>query len=179
MGLGIRERIKLGASGKIITAFDMARTMAMGANWCNSARGFMFAVGCIQAQSCHTDRCPTGVSSQDPYRQSALFVDDKAERVFRFHESTLHALAEVIAAAGLDHPNQIRPHHLWRRVAANHIENFAQIYRPLAPGALLAGTDDPRFSTAWALARAESFAPAVDGYQVAPANVIREEAISA
>ena len=100
VGLNIRERIKIGASGKITAAFDLARTLAIGADWCNSARGFMFALGCIQSQNCHTDRCPTGVATQDPIRQRALVVPDKAERVFNFHRSTVEALAEVIAAAG-------------------------------------------------------------------------------
>ncbi|HEY0912667.1 MAG TPA: FMN-binding glutamate synthase family protein, partial [Bradyrhizobium sp.] len=106
VGLNIRERIKVGASGKITAAFDLARTLAIGADWCNAARGFMFALGCIQSQNCHTYRCPTGVATQDPVRQRALVVPDKAQRVFNFHRSTLEALAEVIAAAGLDHPSE-------------------------------------------------------------------------
>ena len=108
IGVNLRDRIKLGASGKIITAFDMARVMAMGADWCNSARGFMFAIGCIQAQACHTGKCPTGVTTQDPLRQRALVVPDKAQRVANFHRNTLHALAELLAAAGLTHPGQLR-----------------------------------------------------------------------
>ena len=159
VGTKLRASIRIGVAGKITSAFDIVRVMALGADWGNAARGFMFAVGCIQAQACHTDRCPTGVSSQDPYRQNALVVEDKAERVFRFHQSTLRALAEVIAAAGLDHPNQIQPQHVWRRVETNRLESFAQIYRPLEAGALLDGTDDPRFAGAWARARADSFAP--------------------
>src|SRR5690606_20424631 len=99
VGIGLREQIKLGASGKIISAFDLARTMALGADWCNSARGFMFAVGCIQAQACHTDQCPTGVTTQDPGRQTGLVVADKAQRVANFHANTLRALAELLAAA--------------------------------------------------------------------------------
>src|SRR3546814_9252512 len=73
-------------SGKIISAFDMARTLAFGADWCNAARGFMFALGCVQSRSCHTDRCPTGVATQDKARQRALVVPDKAERVRNFHQ---------------------------------------------------------------------------------------------
>ena len=111
VGLNIRERIKIGASGKITAAFDLARTLAIGADWCNAARGFMFALGCIQSQNCHTDRCPTGVATQDPIRQRALVVPDKAQRVFNFHRSTIEALAEVIAAAGLDHPSELQPWH--------------------------------------------------------------------
>jgi len=95
VGIGARQRLKIGAAGKIITAFDIVRAMALGADWCNAARGFMFAVGCIQSQSCHTDRCPTGVATQDPLRQRALVVPDKLERVYNFHRATLHELAEL------------------------------------------------------------------------------------
>src|SRR5260370_22060098 len=81
IGINARDRIKLGASGKIVSAFDIARAMALGADWCNAARGFMFALGCIQSQSCHTDRCPVGVATQDPTRQRALVVDGKCVRL--------------------------------------------------------------------------------------------------
>jgi len=160
VGIGARERIKVAASGKIASAFDMARIMALGADWCNAARGFMFALGCIQSQSCHTDRCPTGVATQDQLRQRALVVPDKAERVFNFHRSTVMALADVIAAAGLEHPRELLPRHFSKRVSPNRVESFDQIYRFLAPGELLSGTDDPRYKTAWPLAQAQSFAPA-------------------
>ena len=109
IGINVRDRIKLGAAGKIVSAFDIARAMALGADWCNSARGFMFALGCIQSLSCHTDRCPTGVSTQNRSRQRALIVADKSERVFNFHRATIESLAELVAAAGLDHPTQFRP----------------------------------------------------------------------
>ena len=99
VGINARDRIKLGAAGKIVSAFDVARVMALGADWCNSARGFMFALGCIQSQSCHTDRCPTGVATQDRARQRALVVADKSERVFNFHRATMELLAELVAAA--------------------------------------------------------------------------------
>ncbi len=159
VGIGLRQRIRLGASGKIVSAFDIARTMALGADWCNSARGFMFAIGCIQSQSCHTDRCPTGVATQDAVRQRALDVDDKSTRVARFHASTVHALAEVIAAAGLSHPNELQPRHFSKRIGPERVARFDQVYRFLTPGELLAGTDDPRYCDAWPAARAESFAP--------------------
>ena len=160
VGLNIRDRIKLAASGKITSAFDMARIMALGADWCNSARGFMFALGCIQSQSCHTDRCPTGVATQDQSRQRALVVPDKAERVYHFHRSTVMALADVIAAAGLEHPNELRPRHFSKRISPTRAESFDQIYRSLKSGELLEGTDDPRYKMAWPLAQASSFAPA-------------------
>ena len=97
-GAGLREKIKIGCAGKVVSAFDIARLMALGADWCNSARGFMFALGCLQAQTCHTGHCPTGVATQDSLRQQALVVPDKAERVYHFHQQTLHALQELVQA---------------------------------------------------------------------------------
>jgi len=160
VGIGARQRIKIGVSGKITNAFDIARAMALDADWCNSARGFMFALGCIQSLSCHTDRCPTGVTSQDPTRSRALYVPDKAERVYNFHRSTLHALAELTAAAGLDHPNDFRPAHFCRRVSTREVMTFADIYPRLAEGELLAGARDDRLREAWTMARADTFAAA-------------------
>ncbi|MEO0683402.1 MAG: FMN-binding glutamate synthase family protein, partial [Pseudomonadota bacterium] len=110
-GAGLRDRVRVGASGKLVTAFDLARVFAMGADWANSARGFMFAVGCIQAQACHTNACPTGVATQDKLRQRALDVGDKSVRVARFHANTLRALGDLAGAAGLNHPAELRPHH--------------------------------------------------------------------
>ena len=153
----MRGRIKLGASGKIISAFDIARVLALGADWCNSARGFMFALGCIQSQSCHTDRCPTGVSTQDPSRQRALVVPDKAERVYNFHRATIESLAELVAAAGLDHPTQFAPAHFSRRVSQHEVKSFAELYPPLSPGELLTGSSDKRYQMAWDMASAEDF----------------------
>jgi glutamate synthase domain-containing protein 2 len=160
IGAGLRERIKIGASGKITSAFDMARVMALGADWCNAARGFMFAVGCIQAQTCHTGRCPTGVATQDRSRQRAIVVGDKAQRVANFHRETVKALAELIAAAGLDHPCELRPHHFMRRAAPDRVVTFAEQYHFLKPGELLGDIGDRRFREAWAMARADSFSPA-------------------
>ena len=157
VGCGLREKIRVGAGGKVISAFDIARTMALGADWCNSARGFMFAIGCIQSQSCHTDRCPVGVATQDASRQRALVVPDKAERVRNFHAATLDALKELVAAAGLNHPSELKPYHVYRRVNAQHVLTYAELYPALEPGDLLAGTSDPRFKDAWRMASADSF----------------------
>ena len=159
IGIGLREKIKIGASGKITSAFDMAKIMALGADWCNAARGFMFAVGCIQAQSCHTGLCPTGVTSQDPARQRAIVVPDKAGRVANFHHNTLHALAELVAAAGLAHPEDLRPHHFQRRASSDKVISFAEQYEQLKSGQLLEDpASSPRFREAWALSSANSFA---------------------
>ena len=163
VGAGLRERIKIGASGKIITAFDIARTLALGADWCNSARGFMFALGCIQSQSCHTDHCPTGVATQDKLRQRALVVPDKTQRVAHFHQNTMKALAELIAAAGLTHPSQLKPHHIVRRISPNQVKLASALLPYLEPGQLLdpalLAKLPPVFGLYWPVAQAESFHP--------------------
>src|SRR5690606_25204843 len=160
VGIGLRDRIKLGASGKIISAFDMARIMALGADWCNSARGFMFAVGCIQAQVCHTGKCPTGVTTQDPKRQAGLVVSDKSTRVAGFHENTLKALAELLGAAGLKHPAELRPHHIARRISNGEVRVLAALFPDLEKCELLEGKFRLNiFRVGWPMAQAESFAP--------------------
>ncbi len=163
VGAGLRERIRIGASGKIITAFDIARTIALGADWCNSARGFMFALGCVQSQSCHTDRCPTGVATQDLQRQKALDVPDKTARVANFHQNTMKALAQLIAAAGLTHPSQLKPHHIVRRVSPNQVKLASALLPYLSPGELLDPAQlerlPPVFGLYWPIAQAESFHP--------------------
>jgi hypothetical protein len=117
----------------------------------------MFALGCIQSQSCHTDRCPTGVSTQDRSRQRALVVPDKAERVHNFQRATIQSLAELVAAAGLDHPTEFAPAHFSRRVSPHEVMSFQQLYPTLQPGELLAGTGDKRFEMPWAMASAKEF----------------------
>ncbi|HWI23439.1 MAG TPA: FMN-binding glutamate synthase family protein [Lysobacter sp.] len=158
VGLGLREKVKVGAAGKIVSAFDIARTMALGADWCNAARGFMFALGCIQSQSCHTDRCPTGVATQNPARWRHLDVPDKATRVHNFHENTLRALRDLLCAAGLLHPDELGPEHIVRRVSPVEVRSLAALYRFLEPGELLGRVPDHAvFKQFWAEARSDSF----------------------
>lgn len=160
VGAGLRNQVKIGASGKMISAFDIASTFALGADWVNSARGFMFAVGCIQAQSCHTNQCPVGVATQDKDRQKAIDVPSKAERVFNFHKNTLHALSEMIAAAGLHHPSDIKAHHLAQRMNDREIKNYAQIHFFLKENELLHSdlNDDENFYyRMWKMADANQF----------------------
>ncbi len=161
IGAGLRGRIKIGCAGKVISAFDIARLMALGADWCNSARGFMFALGCLQAQTCHTGHCPTGVSTQDPVRQKALVVGDKAQRVYNFHQQTLHALKEMVQAAGLQHPKDITADHIVRRGSDQKVQLLAQaILTQMPPGALLqedlSGLS-PIYGLYWPAASAQSF----------------------
>ena len=125
----------------------------------------MMALGCIQAQSCHTGNCPTGVTTQDPLRQQALVVPDKAERVRNFHRSTLHALQELVQAAGLAHPQQITAHHIVRRISDTEVRLLSNLVMQVAPGALLGSLDDQHtvFRTYWPLASASSFQPMAQG----------------
>jgi glutamate synthase domain-containing protein 2 len=158
VGAGLRSKVRLGCSGKITTAFDIARAMALGADWCNSARGFMFAVGCIQSLSCHTDACPTGVATQDPFRARALVVPDKITRVANYHRATLHCLAELVAAAGLDHPGAFHLDQFRRRVSETSVASFADLYPALEEGEFFRGARDPGLRLLWARANPEHFA---------------------
>jgi glutamate synthase domain-containing protein 2 len=160
VGLNLRERVRIGCAGKVVSAFDIARMMALGADWCNAARGFMFALGCIQAQHCHTGHCPTGVTTQDAERQRALHVPTKADRVLNFHQQTLLALKELVQAAGLDHPCELTAMHIVRRHSENSVKLLANLLPFVKPGALLAGQAPHQvFTTYWPMAQAESFAP--------------------
>lgn len=157
-GLGIRDDIRLIASGKIISAYDVVRTCALGADMCNSARGFMFALGCIMAQSCHTGHCPTGVSTQDKNRQQALVPAEKATRVYNFHRNTMDALAALLGAAGISHPIQVKPHHISKRMANGKISLLSDELDVVLPGALLEGElPGPLFKQFWETAKAEQF----------------------
>jgi len=158
VGIGLRDRIRVGAAGKITSAFDIARTMAMGADWCNAARGFMFSLGCIQSLSCHTDRCPTGIATQDPKRWHRLDTGDKSTRVFQYHENTIKALRDLLCAAGLEHPRQLGPEHILRRVSQTEVRSLAALYRFLDPGELLERMPEHAvFRSFWSAARSDSF----------------------
>jgi glutamate synthase domain-containing protein 2 len=158
VGAGLRDRIRVGAAGKIVSAFDIAAVLALGADWANAARGFMFALGCVQSISCDTNRCPTGIATQDKGREAALVVPDKAERVYQFHRLTLRALADILAAAGLDHPGGLKPHHLVRRVSATEIKGFDQLHMFLRPGELSEGVGGAGFyARSWRRASSVSF----------------------
>ncbi|MEO8923993.1 MAG: FMN-binding glutamate synthase family protein [Caldimonas sp.] len=158
VGLDLRKKIRLGCAGKVVSAFDIARMLALGADWCNAARGFMFALGCIQAQTCHTGSCPTGVTTQDPQRQKALNVPTKAERVYHFHQNTLMALKELVQAAGLGDPAEITASHIVRRNSEHGVKLLANLLPFVQPGELLSGqTNLQVFRTYWPMASATSF----------------------
>ena len=160
VGANLREKIHLGAAGKITSAFNIARTLAIGADWCNAARGYMFALGCIQSLSCHSGKCPSGVATQDPSRSARLDVADKSERVYHFHRNTVLALAHMLEAAGLKHPSELGPEHVIRRVSRYEVRSYSELFEFLEPGVLLDGRAELHlFKKYWAQARADSFVP--------------------
>ncbi len=157
VGTGLKPQIKLAGSGKVHSGAGLAMNHGLGADWSNAARGFMFALGCVQSMKCHTDMCPTGVTTQDPTRQRGLVVADKAPRVERFHAATLGALREIVVAMGLDDPWQIRPFHVHQRLNSARSNPTDRIYHFIEPGALLADPEATPYARYWAMARADSF----------------------
>ena len=160
-GAGIRGDIRIGAAGKVVSAFDVARALALGADWCNSARGFMFAIGCIQAQACHTNHCPVGVATQDPLRSRALDVSSKSERVARYHRNTMEALGEMTGSAGLHHPGDFMPQHLMVRLGDKEMAEGSDAYPYLPEGFLFSNEADigADYRKRWVRASAHSFKP--------------------
>jgi glutamate synthase domain-containing protein 2 len=142
-GFGIRNEMKLIASGKILSGFHMVRAMALGADTCNTARAMMMALGCIQALECNKNTCPTGVATQDPYYMNGLVVEDKKVRVANYHKNTVESFVELIGAAGIDHPDKINRTHVYRRVFMNMVKTYEEIYPTLPEGCLLEGGDIP------------------------------------
>jgi glutamate synthase domain-containing protein 2 len=142
-GFGIRDQMRLIASGKVLTGFHILRAMALGADTCNCARAMMMALGCIQALECNRNTCPTGVATQDPVLMSGLVVEDKKTRVANFHKNTVDSFVELMAAAGLDGPDKINRSHVYRRVFMNMVKTYEEIYPPVPEGCLLEGGDSP------------------------------------
>lgn len=159
VGTGLRKHVRLGASGKVYSAYAMAVNMALGADWCNAARAFMLSLGCVQTKKCHTDKCPTGVATQNQNRQRGLVVAEKAPRVANFHRHTLDHLAELIAAAGLDHPGELHPHHLFHRHDATRLVTLDKMYQFLEPESLLSDPDSTPYADWWRAADPDSFKP--------------------
>jgi len=158
-GACLRDKIRIGVAGKIVDGHDLAANLALGADWCNAARTFMFAIGCVQTKKCHTDHCPTGIATQDPWREAGLVVADKSPRVFNFHKNTIGALAQYVGAAGLKNPWQLRPHHLHVRMDGNQVKSADRIYEFISEGALLSAPEATIYARWWAMADADSFAP--------------------
>lgn len=157
VGTGLKERVRLGASGRIHSGAGMARAFALGADWCNAARAFMFSLGCVQSMKCHTGDCPTGVATQVGWRQKGLVVDDKAERVARFQKETLKALREIVVAMGYDSPWDLTQHDIYQRIDSARAGAIDEVYRFLKPGELLHAPEQTQYARSWRVARADTF----------------------
>jgi glutamate synthase domain-containing protein 2 len=156
LGSGLRLRIRLIAAGKVISAFHVIRLLALGADTINAARAMMFALGCIQSRSCNTDKCPTGVATQNPARYKALDIDLKGQRVYNYHKAMIENLVEVLAAAGLERLEDLRPHHIHHRVGGTMVKHYDQMYPPIPEGCLLNDSSVPDdWKDDWSNARSD------------------------
>ncbi|GMT48616.1 MAG: FMN-binding glutamate synthase family protein [bacterium] len=143
IGINKRDQIRIIASGKIFSAFHIARVIALGADTVNSARGMMLALGCIQSRSCNSDKCPTGIATQNPARYKALNIEDKSRRVANFHNATIKNVTELLGTSGLNGLDELMPHHINRRVNGTQIANYAELYPSIGPSCLMGHDDFP------------------------------------
>jgi len=156
-GFNIRQHIRIGASGKILTGFQILRAIALGADMCNSARAMMMALGCIQALECNKNTCPTGVATQDPQLMKGLVVDDKKSRVANFHKNTIESFVELMAASGINNPSKLNRHQINRRVFMNQVLTLEEIYPSVPIGAMLADNLPERYKMSYGSASADEF----------------------
>lgn len=157
VGTDLKKDVRIAVAGKQISAFAIASSMALGADWVNTARGFMFSLGCIQSLHCHTNTCPTGIATSDPGRQSGLHIPDKAERVYHFHKNTVKALMEVVGAAGCNHPSELTPRHIMHRVTPDETLTADLAYQFVRPGQLLSAAETTPIGYFWQQAQSSSF----------------------
>ena len=157
IGAGLRDRIRIIASAKVNTGFQIATKIALGADMFNAARAMMFAIGCIQALRCNSNHCPTGVATQDPQLVAGLHVGDKSTRVARYHKETVKSFFEVLGAAGFSKPSELKPWYIMRRVNGTEIRNYSEIYPAIEPGSLLASTVTGSLARAWEAASPDRF----------------------
>ncbi len=161
IGSNLRERVKIGVSGKIVSAFDIAHMCSLGADWVNMARPFMFAIGCIQCRSCHTGECPTGIATMDPMRYRAIDIEDRSERASNFHKNTLFVFKELLESVGVNHPSELSRRHIVRRLSESEIRLADQIYPKVENGELMKkgklNIADPRLNVYWNKVTANSF----------------------
>ncbi|NDS84307.1 FMN-binding glutamate synthase family protein, partial [Francisella tularensis subsp. holarctica] len=157
VGCGLRDEIRIIASSKVATGFDMVRLFAMGADTCNSARAMMLAIGCIQSRQCNNNTCPVGVATQNPRLEKALVVEDKMYRVYNFHKVTIQSCLEIIGAMGLISTDDVEPENLKKRISVNEIKSYADLYDFIPERCLVDGNIPASFARSWEKARADSF----------------------
>ena len=157
VGAGLRDQIRIIASGKVNTGFQIATKVALGADMCNAARAMLFAIGCIQALRCNTNRCPTGVATQNPDLVRGLHVGDKSTRVARFDRETVKSFFDVLGSAGFQEPRDLKPWFVMRRVNSGEVRSYHEIYPALEPGSLRNGSANGSMGRAWDAARPDRF----------------------
>jgi glutamate synthase domain-containing protein 2 len=158
VGTDLRDRIRIGASGKVATGNDIVKRLIQGADYTNSARAMMMAAGCIQSQRCHTNHCPVGVATQDPHRARALDVADKSDRVYRYQQATVNQAMRMMASMGVSDPSMLNPHMLRKRVSPSEQKSYAELYEWLTPAELL-NHAPAQWRSDWEHADPDSFAP--------------------
>ena len=130
---GLRDKLKLSASGKIVTGFHVVRALAMGADFCQSARAMMMSLGCIQALLCNTNTCPVGIATQDQKLIKGLDVGDKTVRVANYHKKTVDSFKEILLAAGITDKKELTRSHINHRVESNVIKTYEEMYPSSVP----------------------------------------------
>jgi glutamate synthase domain-containing protein 2 len=174
VGAGVRSQMRLISAGKIATGFHVVRQLALGADLTNSARGMMFALGCIQALKCNTNKCPVGVATQDPSLVQGLVVGEKSTRVASFHDRTIASVLELVGAAGLKSPADLRPHHVFRRISPAEVRHLGEVYPVLLEGSLINGTAPAAYKTLWNNADPRKFSSPhpLRASQIAPPSML-------
>jgi glutamate synthase domain-containing protein 2 len=157
VGTGLRDKIRIIASGKIATGHDMLTKISLGADACNSARAMMFALGCLQSLQCNTNRCPTGIATQNKHRWKAIDVQDKSIRVANFHRRILSDFCEIVGALGIDDPENLDATHVRKYIDVGISKSFAEIYPMLKTGELLDSAAEGVYADLWRNAKSESF----------------------
>ena len=158
-GFNIKKHIKIIASGKITSGFEIVKHFAMGADICNSARGMMMALGCIQALQCNSNTCPTGVATQNPELMHGLLVSHKKVRVANFHNETIKSAVELMGAAGINNPGELHRWHIHRRISPNHIESYFDTYPYVSSGSLLREPYPEKYQFQMSISREDTFVP--------------------
>lgn len=158
-GFDLKKHIKIISSGKVSSGFDLIKNIALGADACNSARGMMFALGCIQALECNNNTCPTGVATQDPSLSKGLVPEDKKVRVFNYHRLTVGSAVELLGAAGLRDTHQLTRAYINRRIGPNIMQSYLETFPYIPVGSLLKTPYPLRFELGMTLSTAESFTP--------------------
>ena len=159
IGFNLKKDIRVAASGMMFSGFHLIKNLALGADFCYSARGMMLALGCIQSLECNTNRCPTGITTQNPDLIKGLVVDDKIPRVARYHNQTINSVGELLAAAGLERADQLNRSHINRRVNATTTQRYDEIFPYLAVGRLLKEPFPHEFSHFMSEASEKCFSP--------------------